>query len=111
MKILAILLIPSLVWAAPFLVSDPQEGIEEHLFECGEFGVITPAEADGSFKYDFNSWTEGSGWFDCTVKSRIKWEAIDGATGETSEVIEESEPADVRIKIPKNATNGNFKVK
>ena len=58
MKILAILLIPAMCWAAPFLVSDPQEGIEEHLFECGEFSAVVPAADDGSFSYDMSEWTQ-----------------------------------------------------
>ena len=111
MKILAILLIPAMCWAGPFIVTDPQEGIEEHLFECGEFSMVSPAEADGSFNYDMSVWPNGSGWFDCTVKSRIKWEVIDGVTGKPSEVIEESVPAPFRLKVPHNGRNTNFKVK
>jgi len=111
MKILAILLIPAICWAGPFLHSDPQEGVEEHLFECGDFSVVVPASADGSFAYDMSVWPNGPGWFDCTVKSRSKWEVIDGATGKPSEVVDEAAPAEFRLKVPNNGRNSNFKVK
>ena len=96
--------------AEPFLVSDPQEGVEDHLFECGAYSVVTLAEADGSFKWDYAVWPGTHGWFDCTVKARDKYEAVDVATGVQTQVIRESTPASVRIKIPKNGSNSGYKV-
>lgn len=109
--ILAILLFPSLVWADPFLVSDPQDGVEEHLFECGDFSVVLPAAADGSFLFDFANWAGGHGWFDCTVRARASYEVVDVLTDVTSKSVIESDPADVRIKIPKLGSNSNYQIK
>jgi hypothetical protein len=108
--ILAMILIPTLAIGAPFLVSDPQVGVEDHLFECGTYSVVTPAQADGSFLWDYATWPDNFGWFDCTVKARIKYEATDVATGITTSVVKESEPAMVRIKIPKLGSNSGYKV-
>jgi hypothetical protein len=104
------LFLASVAMAGPNLVSDPQEGVEDHLFECGDFSVVTTAQADGSFLWDFASWTGGAGWFDCTVKARNIYEAVDVATGVNTFVINESDPAMVRIKIPKSGSNAGYKV-
>lgn len=59
--VLAILLLSAPVWAAPFLVCDPQEGVEWYIIqEGGQTDIKTPAEADGAIKYDLGSVPEGS---------------------------------------------------
>ena len=108
--ILIILMFAATIGAEPFLVSDPQEGIEEHLFTCGSYSVVTPAETDGSFKYDFATWVGGHGWFDCNVKSRVKYEVVDMLTGNASQAIQEGLPAEVRIKIPNKNAASNYQV-
>ena len=107
---LAILAIAVTANAAPFLTSSPQEGVEEYLFTCGEYNVVIPANPDGSVWWDFASWTGGFGWIDCTVKARVTYAVEDVATGIVTEAIVESEPADVRIKIPKAGSNAGYKV-
>ena len=107
---LAILAIAVSANAAPFLTSDPQDGVEEHLFMCGDYSVVIPANPDGSVWWDFASWTGGFGWIDCTVQARVKYAVEDVATGIMTEAIMDSEPADVRIKIPKAGSNAGYKV-
>jgi hypothetical protein len=96
--LLIFLLMTGVAMAGPNLVSNAQIGVEEHLFECGEYSVVTLAQTDGSFLWDYATWTGGHGWFDCTVKARIKYEATDEATGITTFVIEESDPAGMKNK-------------
>ena len=108
--VLAILAIAVSANAAPFLTSSPQEGVEEHLFVCGDYSVVIPANSDGSVWWDFASWTGGFGWFDCTVQSMVTYEVEDVATGNITSVVRESEPAEVRIKIPKVGSNAGYRV-
>ena len=96
--------------ADPFLVSDPQEGVEDHVFDCGVYNTITQAHTDGSFRWDFAEWTGGFGWYDCTVKARATYEVEDVATGVMTEATIESGPALVRIKIPKAGSNAGYRV-
>ena len=107
-----IILFATMASAAPDLISDPQTGVEEHLFECISvpYSVVTPAEIDGSFKWNFALWPGSHGWFDCTVKARIKYEVTDVVTSVTTEVIEDSDPAQVRIKIPNRNSGANYQV-
>jgi hypothetical protein len=59
--VLAILLLSAPGWAAPFLVCDPQGGVEWYIIqEGGQTDIKTPAEADGSIKYDMSSVAEGT---------------------------------------------------
>ena len=100
------------VSAAPFVTSDPQAGVVDHVFTCGAYSVITPATADGSFMWDFANWPGSHGWFDCTVKARGgTYEVEDVATGNITSVVKESDPAQVRIKIPKAGSNAGYIVK
>ena len=96
--------------ADPFLVSDPQEGVEGHVFDCGIYNTITQAHIDGSFRWDFAEWTGGFGWYDCTVKARASYEVEDVATGVITSSTIESEAALVRIKIPKAGSNSGYRV-
>ena len=45
---LAILAIAVSASADPHLTSAPNEGAEEHLFVCGDYSVVIPANPDGS---------------------------------------------------------------
>ena len=110
LTVLFILCISVSASAEPFLTSDPQDGVEEHLFVCGDYSVVIPANPDGSVMWDFATWTGGFGWFDCTIKARVKYAVEDVATGIVTEAIMDSEPADVRIKIPKAGSNAGYKV-
>ena len=96
--------------AAPFVTSDPQAGVEDHVFTCGAYSVITPATADGSFMWDFANWPGSHGWFDCTVKARDTYEVEDVATGNITSVVRESDPAQLRIKIPKAGSNAGYMI-
>jgi len=59
--VLAILLLSAPGWAAPFLVCDPQAGVESYIIsEEGQPDITTPAEEDGSIKYDMASVAEGT---------------------------------------------------
>ena len=98
------------VSAAPFVTSDPQAGVEDHVFTCGAYSVITPATADGSFMWDFANWPGSHGWFDCTVKARDTYEVEDVATGNITSVVRESDPAQLRIKIPKAGSNAGYMI-
>jgi len=108
--VLAILAIAVSVSAAPFVTSDPQAGVEDHVFTCGAYSVITTATADGSFMWDFANWPGSHGWFDCTVKARDTYEVEDVATGTITSVVRESTPAQVRIKIPKAGSNAGYMI-
>ena len=107
---LAILAIAVSASAAPFLTSAPQEGVEEHLFVCGDYSVVIPANSDGSVWWDFATWTGGFGWIDCTVQSRVTYAVEDVKTGFVTEAVMESGPAQVRIKIPKAGSNAGYRV-
>jgi len=102
------LFVCSISFAGPFITSDPQDGVEDHAFTCGAYSVITPANADGSFWWDFADWPGSHGWFDCTVKSRDSYQVEDVATGNITSEKRESDPAFIRIKIPKNGSNSNY---
>ena len=108
--VLAILAMAVSVSAAPFVTSDPQAGVEDHVFTCGAYSVITPANLDGSFMWDFANWPGSHGWFDCTVKARDTYEVEDVATGNITSVVRESTPAQLRIKIPKAGSNAGYKI-
>ena len=108
--VLAILAIAVTASADPFLTSDTQDGVEEHLFVCGDYSIVIPANPDGSVWWDFATWVGGFGWFDCTVKSRASYEVEDVATGNITSVVRESETAEVRIKIPKVGSNAGYRV-
>jgi len=108
--VLAILAMAVSVSAAPFVTSDPQEGVEDHVFTCGAYSVITPATADGSFMWDFANWPGSHGWFDCVVKARDTYEVEDVATGTITSVVRESDPAQLRIKIPKAGSNAGYMI-
>jgi len=99
----------SVAWAAG-ITSDPQEGVESHLFECGSYSVVTPALPDGAFYYDFADWPGGHGWFDCTVKAQDTYKVIDVATGVETSATNQSDPAMLRIKIPKADSNSNYAI-
>ena len=107
---MAILAMAVSVSADPFIGSDPQAGVQDHVFTCGAYSVITPATIDGSFRWDFANWPGSHGWFDCTVKARDSYEVEDVATGNITSVIRESAPAQLRIKIPKSDSNSNYLV-
>jgi len=108
--VLAILAIAVSASADPFLTSDPQDGVEEHLFVCGDYSVVIPANPDGSVWWDFANWPGSHGWFDCTVKARDTYEVEDVTTGNITSVVRESDPAQVRIKIPKIGSNAGYRV-
>ena len=92
------------------ITSDPQEGVESHLFECGSYSVVTPALPDGAFFYDFADWPGGPGWFDCTVKAQNTYRVIDVATSVETSATMISGPAQIRIKIPNNNANAGYKI-
>jgi len=53
MKILLILLIPSVGWCWPFLVCDPSENTTSYIIQCNEeYLEEVAAEPDGSLFYD-----------------------------------------------------------
>ena len=107
--VLAIVMISSMAYAEPILTSDPQEGVEEHLFECGTtYSVVVPALPDGSVWWDFATWTGGHGWFDCTVKARSSYAVVDEVTGVQTTVTQESSSAPLRIKVPNSGSNSNY---
>ena len=108
--VLAMMAISVSVSAAPFVTSDPQAGVVDHVFTCGAYSVITPATADGSFMWDFANWPGSHGWFDCTVKARDTYEVEDVATGNITSVVRESTPAQLRIKIPKAGSNAGYMI-
>ena len=110
LTLLFILCISVTASADPFLTSDPQEGVEEHLFVCGDYSVVIPANSDGSVWWDFASWTGGFGWIDCTVQARVTYAVEDVKTGLVTEAVMESGPAQVRIKIPKAGSNAGYRV-
>lgn len=59
--LLLLLLLPSLVFASPFLVCDPNPGAEKIILEIN--GVEVPefaAETDGSLRYDLEVLAEGA---------------------------------------------------
>ena len=108
--VLAILAMAVSVSADPFIGSDPQAGVQDHVFTCGAYSVITPATIDGSFRWDFANWPGSHGWFDCTVKARDTYEVEDVATGNITSVVRESTPAQLRIKIPKAGSNAGYMI-
>jgi hypothetical protein len=61
--ILAIVLLPAIVFAAPFLVCDAppadQQVTEYEVYRDGVLYAIVPAEADGSLRYDLDGMTPG----------------------------------------------------
>jgi len=108
--VLAMMAMAVSVSAEPFVTSDPQAGVVDHVFTCGAYSVITPATADGSFMWDFANWPGSHGWFDCTVKARDSYEVEDVATGTITSVVRESTPAQLRIKIPKAGSNAGYMI-
>ena len=109
--ILAIVLFSTMVFAGPHVTSDAQEGVEQHLVECGTiYNAIFPANPDGSLNWDLALWSSGAGWFDCTVKAQNSYEVEDVATGVITKATRTSDPTDVRIKIPNTGSNAGFKV-
>ena len=109
--VLAILAMAVSVSAEPFVTSDAQEGVEQHLVECGTIYTATfPANPDGSLMWDLALWPGGVGWFDCTVKAQNSYEVEDVATGVITKATRTSDPTDVRIKIPNNQSNAGYKI-
>lgn len=47
-------------FAGPFLVCDPQSGVTHYTLTLGESSVVTPAEPDGSLKYDVGQLPSGN---------------------------------------------------
>ena len=60
-KLLLILILwPSLVFASPFLICDPNPGAEKIILEINGVEIPEfPAETDGSLRYDLVSLAEG----------------------------------------------------
>jgi len=59
--VLAFILIPSLVWANPFMICDPQAGVTHYaLTGPGWVPVSVPAQADGSIRMDVAGSSVGS---------------------------------------------------
>lgn len=64
---LILILWPSLVFASPFLVCDPNPGAEKIILEINGVEIPEfPAEADGSLRYDLEVLVEG----DFTIRAK-----------------------------------------
>ena len=109
--VLVFLVTPMLAVADPFLTCDPQDGVEEHLLVCGDYSVTVVANEDGSMLWDFAYWHGPYGCFDCTVRARVSYGVEDVATGVITTHAIDSDPADVRIKIPKVGSNSGYQIK
>ena len=68
--VLAIVLMASASWAAPFLVCDPQEGVIGYTL-TGLTDDTIAAQADGSLKYDLASLPNGT--YEVTVAACNIW--------------------------------------
>ena len=71
--LIMLLLLPSIVSAAPFLICDPQAGVETYqVYQDGaEIAADVPAEADGSLRYDLVGVVPGV--YEFTAKSCNVW--------------------------------------
>jgi hypothetical protein len=98
--------------ASPFVVSDPQEGVEKHevSFPAVPYSTTIPAAPDGSLKFDLQDWSHGHGWFDGQVKAGHSYEVIDEATGNQTQVEEWGDPASFRLKVPNKKSASGYRI-
>jgi len=69
---LLLLLLPSLVFASPFLICDPNPGAEKVILEINGVEIPEfPAEVDGSLRYDLVGLAEGA--FTIRAKAGNVW--------------------------------------
>ena len=108
--ILAILLIPSIAFSGPFLVSDPVTGAESFVIECGAFSPITIQAVSEAIRYDLANWPYDGGWHTCNAFAVDSYEVTDETTGETTTVQTQSDPAPFRLKIPQRIKPQNYQV-
>ena len=119
LTITALCTVWTMVFAGPFVVSDPNPDMpDEYTFDCTQGTVVQqdiPAISnpdDGSFEYDMGNWTYGYGWFDCEGYAVANFEVEDGITGEKSQAPTYSDPAPFKLKVPKKPGKINkYKVK
>jgi hypothetical protein len=101
-----------LAFANPFVVSDPNDGVESYeiSFPAIPHTEIIIAETDGSMKYDLQNWIHGQGWFYGEVKAQSNYEFVDDATGITTTVLNQSDPAMFQLKIPNTKSSSGHRL-
>ena len=87
----------------PFLVSDPQEGVETYriLFPDLAKTIDSQAQDNGMLKYDLSTWDGPPGWHNGEARACASYEVEDTASGNTSTVEKCSEGSLFKLKIPK----------
>ncbi|MHC4316809.1 MAG: hypothetical protein ACYSW3_30580 [Planctomycetota bacterium] len=96
--------------AAPFVVCDPQAGVESYEFNFPTLGYITivNAETDGSVKWDVSTFPGGKGWHDGEIKACDSYSLTDDVTGTTTSVQECSSVSTFKLKVPnRNKSTGH----
>jgi len=110
---LLLILTTTTAWGSgPFMISDPNPGAEEYVLDCqsASFTNVSQAREDGSVYWDFATWTGGPGWHDCTIRARATYAVEDKVAGVTTDVVRESDPVNVRIKIAPPQSSANHKI-
>lgn len=94
--------------AAPFLVCDPQAGVQTYKIEVpiqhdltGHFERVLPAEADGSLKWDLQEWPYKDGrTYDCKASAGGNWVVRDIGSGSETTVYEFGPSSDFQLTSP-----------
>jgi len=100
---LAVMLMAGVACAEPFLVCDPQEGVEKYRlrFEALDLTIELPAEAAGELMYDVGTWAGPGGWHNGSAVACDSYQLEDSLTGAVTTIERCTEPAFFRLKIPK----------
>lgn len=108
--ILSMVFVCSVAFAAPFITSDSQTGVESHrIVTTTGYDIETLAQSDGSVYIDMALFS--AGWHDGRIYSCETAIVIDQATDNTTSVVVcESNGAPIRFKVPNNKSGANFRI-
>ena len=95
--IIGLLLSNTLVFAAPFLVCDPQEGVATYnVYQDGaEIATEVPAQPDGSLKYDLVAITPGA--YEFNAKACDVWGCSDLSANPTQSPAPSQPPTGLKM--------------
>ena len=111
--IIMMILLPSLVFAAPVVTCDPQVGVIEYGVACdGNITLTAPADIDGAMLFDTANWTGAYNvWVNCIAVACAEGAVIDDATLLETGGMVCSDPSSFQLRVPSNQNPKAFKIR